>query len=276
MGWQNDAAMQHQASLRPPPVAPTPAGPPPNYFDPQVNAPFPRQSLPGGDPRFQSQFPQGYVPNDRDDLSMFLGQNPSLFDLITRQQPWGLTAAKPSQAYGGTGVGLAYGLQQSGEIANPLAYGNLIQMLLGQGKTDPALMNRQIGQIGRDTQMGQTQLAGELARTGNTRSGVGQATSAAMGQAGRGQVADLRAQDTAMAADRQRQDLGLFMQMIQNPMLDLAGIGAGIAGQNRAHDQANKAADQAFWSNILGTAAIAGTGGAAAPAVAAYNQQQRV
>lgn len=205
--------------------------------------------------QFGSNFPDSKVPGSLDDLALFLGQNPSLGDLIMRQEPWNVAGAKPSEAYGGLGVHQAFGLGQAGEMASPLAFGNLIQILLRQGKTDPAQMNQQIAGIGRDTSQAQTNLQGDLARMGQSRSGVGQAINAAVGAQGRQQGAQLRADDAAASQQRLMQALGMYQQLIQNPSLDLASIGSGITAQNQARRQQKDAANQNFWGQVFGTAA---------------------
>jgi len=105
----------------------------------------------------------------------------------------------------------------------PEAYGNLMNILMSQGRTDPALMNRQIAQIGSTTQAGQQAAAGRLAGMGLEGSMAGQGLLSAIGQSGVGQVADLKAREAAAAEERRRQDLMLWLQTYLAPRLTRRG-----------------------------------------------------
>jgi hypothetical protein len=88
-------------------------------------------------------------------------------------------------------------------------------------------MNREIAGINRGTQAQQGALQGGLAQRGMSRSGIGQALSQSIGQAGQDRVANRMAQETQMAEQRKRQDLELFMRMVMDPSIDLSAIAMG-------------------------------------------------
>ena len=125
-----------------------------------------------------------------------------------------------------------------GADAAPLAFGNLIQNLLNQGRTDPAALNRQLGDISRTTQSRQDQQQGSLARSNLQGSGVGQAINAAIGMGGDQRRADLLAQDARLAEDRKRQDIDQFASTILGPAMGNFGAerGATLANQQRKTD----------------------------------------
>ena len=94
---------------------------------------------------------------------------------------------------------------------------NLLDILNSHGATDPAALNRQIQGIQRGTEANQGATQEQLAATGLSGSGVGQAIGAAQGQAGVEGVSQARADEAARAVQRKREDLLLTLQLILNP-----------------------------------------------------------
>ena len=110
----------------------------------------------------------------------------------------------------------------------PAGFDTLANIIGLQGQIDPALMNRQLAQIGQSTQGLQTAQMGELARLGITGSGVGQGIHAALGMSGVGKQAQLRAEEQRLAEERMRKDLQLLYQMILGPGLQMSGQRLGV------------------------------------------------
>jgi len=108
----------------------------------------------------------------------------------------------------------------------------LLQILQGQGQTSPLAFNRQVADISRGTQAQQQGTQAELARQGLAGSGVGQFIGALQGQAGEDRQAGLLANETQLAEQRMRSDLGLLLQLIMQPALQKKGIDAGVAINN--------------------------------------------
>jgi hypothetical protein len=106
--------------------------------------------------------------------------------------------------------------------------GTLQQILASQGRTDPALFNRELAQIARGNQQLQRGTAGSLAASGLGGSIGGKALLAAIGQSGQEQLGQRRAKEINLAEARKRQDLGLLMEMLINPGLTSAGIRLGV------------------------------------------------
>ena len=137
-------------------------------------------------------------------------------------------------------------------IMGQVGYGNLMDVLLSKGRTSPDLLNREVTGIQRGTQAQQGALQGGLAQRGMSRSGVGQALGSAIGMAGQERVADRMAQETAMAEERKRQDLDLFLRLFVNPSLDTTALATGQYNANRQYDTQKDAARWAAIAQIIG------------------------
>ena len=104
-----------------------------------------------------------------------------------------------------------------------LAYKNLADLLINNGKTDPIVLNRNLADISRTSQGQQQDWEGMLAGLGLGGSGVGQSIGAAIGQGGAERRAGAIATDTAAAEARKQQILQLFTDMITNPAVAVSG-----------------------------------------------------
>lgn len=133
--------------------------------------------------------------------------------------------------FGDLGSTFAAGAAQPAASIPPIGYATLAQILLGQGATDPMLLNRQLADISRTTQGRQDALGGQLAAGNLQGSGVGQALQLALGQAGAEQRGQAIAQETATAEARKRQDLDLLLRLIIDPSLQAGGIALGVPSQ---------------------------------------------
>ena len=129
---------------------------------------------------------------------------------------------------GPAGATTATNLAVGAERGLPVGFDTLLQILQGQGKTDPALFNKQLAGIAQGTQANQTNQQGNLSRLGLSGSGVGQALNAAIGQSGVEQASTATAQENALQEQRKRQDLQLLYQLLLQPGLDAGAISAGI------------------------------------------------
>lgn len=143
------------------------------------------------------------------------------------------------------------GLMPFAGISSNLGGATLAQILESQGATDPRLMNQQIAGIQRGTQSQQAGVQGELARRGLGASGLGQALSASVGQAGEGRIADRRAQEAQTIEQRKRDDLGLLMQMILQPATDASAMALGQYNASASRDQQKKAAKASVIGDLL-------------------------
>ena len=134
-----------------------------------------------------------------------------------------------SKGYAGNiGAAGLSGIYGFGPQAQQAGFTNLLQILQGQGATDPALMNRTLAGISQGTQGQQADLRGRLAALGLSGSGIGQALGAAVGQAGANKRADILAQEAQIQEARKREDLNLLLNLILNPGLGAMGLNLGV------------------------------------------------
>lgn len=153
---------------------------------------------------------------------------------------------------GSGGVGPVGAVPGMNPIIGQVGYGNLLDVLMSNGRTSPDLMNRDLAAINRGTQSQQMGLQGGLAQRGLSRSGIGQALGSAIGQAGENRSADRMAQETAMAEQRRRQDLDLFLRLFVGPNLDTTALATGQYNANRQYDSQKDAARLAAIAQIIG------------------------
>lgn len=163
------------------------------------------------------------------------------------------------------------GIQFSQALAGPLGsqslnqgLGTLLQILQGQGQTDPRRFNLLEQSIFRGTEASKNAARGELARNlGGLQSGLGNTLLAAIDTAGAQSQADLRANEAALSEERLRQDLGLLLSFFV-PGIDLTGLGLGAQTQaNQNQIAATSALLQAIASGVSG--GLGGGGGAKTP-----------
>lgn len=142
-------------------------------------------------------------------------------------------------------------------------YDQLLQLLQSGGRTDPAILNRQIASSATGTMGTQQAQAGQAAGRGLANSGVAQAIQAATGAAGQSRIAGIKTADNEAAAQRQIQILELFGQLVGNPNMQLRGIESNesIAGQQQ--DTAQRAAMISMIGSLFGAGGIAAANAAA-------------
>lgn len=144
-----------------------------------------------------------------------------------------------------------------GGPASGLAFTNLLDILSRRGKTDPALMNRDLTSIARGTEAAQRGVQGNLASMGLQGSGLGQALSAAVGESGQERKSQYMAEQTAREEQQRRKDLELFMRMIMDPSERAMAMGLGEYNQQMARDAQQSAAKLAFWGDLAKAAGSA-------------------
>lgn len=172
----------------------------------------------------------------------------------------------------GAKVGLERYLNMSGnQLPELLGVGTLSDILLKQGKTDPALFNQQLAGISRGTQQNQQAVGGQMANRGLGGSGLAAALQAAIGQQGVGQIAGARANENQLAEQRKRDDLQLLLQTFINPGIDRWAIQTGQYNAAANRSQQDQNAKNGFLQQIIGGIANYYTGGG----YAAYKQQQQ-
>jgi len=126
------------------------------------------------------------------------------------------TGYQNNPAYGRGRGGLKRVFKRYGPGIAGTGYQTMWDILSGQGRTDPALMNRNLMDISRQSQIGQQQAQGYLSQMGLSGSGAGAGLLAALGQAGADTRANYLARETALEEERKRQDLQL-MQLLFGP-----------------------------------------------------------
>lgn len=111
-------------------------------------------------------------------------------------------------------------------------FGNLAKILGRQGRTTPQFFERQLRGIERGTEAS-LQAAGQRSAQQGFRGPGQDAILQAIRSAGGQQQGDLRAQEAALAEQRQRQDLGLLGQLGINPLVQMLGaeFGAPLAAR---------------------------------------------
>lgn len=158
----------------------------------------------------------------------------------------GMFGTKPEGSQFGTFMGDLFRLgggvtQKLGGAAGPAldtGLGTLQAILASQGRTDPALFNRDLAQLAFGNQSAQRNVAGSLAASGLGGSIGGQALQAAVGQAGQERLSQRRAEETNLAEARKRQDLGLLMELIINPALTAQATRLGVSKGNNSGNAA--------------------------------------
>jgi len=187
----------------------------------------------------------------------FFDSNPDRRDFLQRalekfrggQQPVGQggrdlesTITNTMGPFAGTGIGL--GLSSLNEI------------LFNQGKTDPRAHQRNLREIGRDTQNQRLTLQGNAAQRGLQNSGALAAIDASVGAAGGDRLARAESDETQRAEKRKRDDLLLMLQTLINPGLQASAITAqrdvGLAGGQAAQEGAYAQALAALFGGMGG------------------------
>src|SRR5262245_47632869 len=97
------------------------------------------------------------------------------------------------------------------------AYQNLYDIISSEGAVDPYIYNRNMAATGRDVQAARDAVAGGAAERGLTGAGTTTAADAALASRGVQALADIRAKYAADQAERKRQDLGLYSNMVMQP-----------------------------------------------------------
>jgi len=132
--------------------------------------------------------------------------------------------------------------------------GNLLDILRGQGRTDPQAFNRSLVDIQRGTQGQQQQAQQSMAQSGMQQSGVGQAIQAAIGQGGENRRGAAVANENAMAEQRQREDLRLLLDMLINPGNELfATVGDLNFRDRERRSENNRNKRSAYAGAVSGT-----------------------
>lgn len=175
--------------------------------------------------------------------------------MVLKGDPWyrGQKDLTGQLAHGGSGN--PYALYGIGGTANTLGYGNLMQLLAGQGRTDPRATNMQRAQIQQSTQGAQMQQQGMAARQGFGNSGVNAALQAGLANAGNARQSDLTARDSQLSEERRRQDLELFRNLIVGPSIDYNALALGQYAQQSQQKQQGKAAKYGAYASLLGSLA---------------------
>lgn len=137
------------------------------------------------------------------------------------------------------------------QAATPVGYGNLMEILLSGGKTDPTAFNRQIAANDRGTATSQQNVQGAFAQQGLQNSGLGMALQGAIGAGGAQRNADVRGQEAQLAEQRKRDDLNLFMQMVMNPATDQGALALNQYNQTANRDMQSKGADYQMYAAFL-------------------------
>ena len=182
--------------------------------------------------------------------------------MVTGGRPWYKKQGTLTDQIAHGGSGNPYALYGIGGTANTLGYGNLLQLLASQGRTDPRVMNSQMAQVQQNTQGAQMQQQGMAARQGFQNSGVNAALQASLANAGNARQADIRSRDAQLSEERRRQDLELFRNLVVGPSIDYNALAMGQYGadkQNAANEKGGKYA--AAGSFIGALASLFGGGG---------------
>ena len=144
---------------------------------------------------------------------------------------------------------------QAFKDATPVGYGNLMEILLSGGKTDPTAFNRQIAANDRGTATSQQNVQGAFAQQGLQNSGLGMALQGAIGAGGAQRNADVRGQEAQLAEARKREDLNLFMQMVMNPATDQGALALNQYNQSANRDMQKDGAKWQAWAQAIGALA---------------------
>lgn len=150
-------------------------------------------------------------------------------------------------------------VQAGAGTAGRLGISSLIDILSSRGRTDPAMFNQQVADIQRGTQGQQQQIQQQGAQAGLQGSGVMAALQAATGQAGEDRIAGAKAQETALAEQRRREDLDLFIKMILDPSMELFGTHTNLDQIEKQRSLQRQLGAANFLASGLG--AIFGGGG---------------
>ena len=123
-----------------------------------------------------------------------------------------------------TGAALGAGKGKGGtkQQIRRQTFGQLLELLLRHGATDPTILNREIQGIQRGNEANVNSMEEALAGQGYS-SGVGQALVGAQKAAGTEAVAGARAREAAAQEQRQRQNLLLTLELLINPKLQRRG-----------------------------------------------------
>lgn len=187
------------------------------------------------------------------------GGDPSAYN-FTRQKvlqydPYYRSRPNLQDQLSNAGSGSPYVLYGLGGTINSAGYGNLLQLLASQGRTDPRMRNAQMAQVQQSTQGAQMQQQGMAARQGFQNSGVNASLQAALGNAGVARQSDLMARDAQLAEDRKRQDLELFRNLVIGPSIDYNAMALGQYAQQSQQKQQSQAAKYGAYASLLGSLA---------------------
>ena len=116
----------------------------------------------------------------------------------------------------------------------PQGLSTLSARLGRQGRTDPALFQLQLSDIGRQTGINRDRAAEGLSRAGNLNSGFGQALLAAIDRSGAAQRNRAIASENFLAGEREAQDLALLNSLFLQPLIQLRGLDVGLEMQRAA------------------------------------------
>jgi len=135
------------------------------------------------------------------------------------------------------------------DVLHLQALSNLYENLRNRG-IDQGAINRQTSQINRQTQGGQRTTNAGFAQRGIQNSGLNDALQAAIGASGRGQVAGVEVAERSAAQDRDRQNIGQFLQLLGLRQDELA-LATGQFNSNRQRDDNQDAAVIAAIASIF-------------------------
>lgn len=129
---------------------------------------------------------------------------------------------------------------------------NFVSNLANQGHIDPRTMNMERSGLARSTADAVRSARTGFATRGFGNSGVGAAIEAAMQSAGDQSESDRVSKESADAAERNRQDIGMLPQLAIQPSIDQLALAMGQYNNNANRSQQQKGATLSAIGKIIG------------------------